>query len=138
MGLLNNWDVHLGGTVSQLTKSFCDRCTRGGPAMAGSRGFYPWGGFNSDSRRPVSGGFWVNLGYNDEGKSHSAYYGPYVNFRLSSQFQLNLGTNFSTSQDNTQWFGNFVDASNVTHYSFAHLDQSTTSMSVRLNYTMTP
>src|SRR5205814_8531229 len=49
MGLLNNWDVHLGGTVSQLTKSFWDRCTRGGPAMAGSRGFYPWCCFNSDS-----------------------------------------------------------------------------------------
>ena len=34
MGLRNNWDVHLGGTMDRLTESYCDRCTRGGPALA--------------------------------------------------------------------------------------------------------
>jgi hypothetical protein len=79
---------------------------------------------------------WVNLGTDDEGKSSGTYYGPYVNFRLSPQFQLNVGADFSHDENDSQWFGNFTDAG-VTHYSFAHLDQHTTAMNVRLNYTVT-
>ena len=138
MGLRNNWDVHLGGTANKLTESYCDRCTRGGPALRASRGFFPWGGVNTDSRKRISGGMWVNLNFSDEGKSHGSHLSPYVNFRLSPQFQLNVGTGFGRSNNNSQWFGNFTDAAGATHYSFAHLEQRTTSMSVRLNYTMTP
>jgi hypothetical protein len=138
MGLNNNWDVHLGGTVNKLTPSYCDRCTRGGPVLRSSRGFYPWGGVNTDSRRKVSGGMWVNMSFTDEGKTRGTHLSPYVNFRLSPELQLNVGTGFGRNHNNTQWLRNFVDASNVTHYSFAHLDQRTTSMSMRMNYTFTP
>lgn len=138
MGLRNNWDVHLGGTVNALTPSYCDRCTRGGPLMRRSRGFYPWGGVNTDSRKPVSGGMWVNLGFSDEGKSRNRYLSPYVNFRFSSRFQAGLGADFSRVRNDAQWLGNFVDGSGTTHYAFAHLEQHTTGMSTRINYTMTP
>jgi hypothetical protein len=138
MGLNNNWDVHLGGTVSKLTESYCDRCTRGGPTLRQSRGFYPWGGVNTDSRRVVSGGMWFSYWLSDEGKTHGSHLSPYVNFRVSPRFQVNVGTGFGRDHNNTQWFDNFVDGGGVTHYSFAHLDQTTTSMSVRLNYTVTP
>ena len=138
MGLHNNWDIHMGGTVDRLTPSYSDRATRGGPLLRLSRGFFPWGGFNTDSRKRISGGFWVNLSYWDEGKSKGRSLDPYLNFRFSPQFQLNLGAGFSRDRNNTQWFGNFVDEGNATHYTFAHLDQRTTSMNVRLNYTMTP
>ena len=57
---------------------------------------------------------------------------------MSPQFQLNVGTGFGRDHNNTQWFGNFADLANVTHYTFAHLEQRTTSMSIRLNYTVTP
>ena len=137
MGLNNNWDVHAGATMDRLTESYCDRCTRGGPALRGSRGLYPWGGVNTDSRKVVSGGMWVNLWYTDEGKSEGRSLDPYVTFRLASQFQLTVSAGFGKDNNNTQWFGNFEDAGG-THYSFAHLEQNTTSMSVRMNYTMTP
>ena len=138
MGLNNNWDVHLGGTVGKLTASYCDRCTRGGPVMRESRTFSPWGGFNTDSRRVVSGGMWVNLSFGDEGKSRSSSLSPYVNFRVSPQLQVNIGSGFSRNRDDAQWFGNFSDSSGVTHYSFAHLNQRTVSMNTRINYTATP
>ena len=138
MGLKNNWDVHLGGTLAGLTESYCDRCTRGGPALRRSRGFFPWGGVNTDSRRMVSGGMWVNLGFNDEGRSRNSYLSPYVNVRLSSQFQLNVGPGFGISRNDAQWFGNFTDGGGTTHYSFAHLEQRTNSMNIRMNYTATP
>jgi Domain of unknown function (DUF5916)/Carbohydrate family 9 binding domain-like len=138
LGLRNNWDAHLGGTVSKLSESYCDRCTRGGPALRQSPGFSPWGGFNSDSRRTVSGGWWTNLWFNDEGASRGWSHSPYVNLRLSPQAQVNVGVGYSHDNDNTQWLGNFTDAAGVRHYSFAHLFQHTVSMSTRINYTMTP
>jgi hypothetical protein len=138
MGLKNNWDVHMGGTFSGITPTFCDRCTRGGPALRQSRGIFPWGGFNTDSRRIVSGGMWTNLSFADGGETHSASFSPYVNVRVSTQFQANVGVNASRSQNNTQWYDNFVDAGGATHYTFAHLSQRTVSMNTRLNYTATP
>ena len=138
MGLRNNWDVHLGSTLGHLTRSFCDRCTRGGPLLRQSPGFYPWGGFNTDSRRIVSAGFWTNLWFGDEGTTHGWNINPYVNLRFSTRFQLNLGPSVSQDHNNTQWFGNFTDDAGATHYAFAHLNQRTVSMSTRLNYTATP
>jgi hypothetical protein len=138
MGLNNNWDVHLGGTVSGVTPSYCDRCTRGGPVLRSSRGFFPWGGVNTDSRKTVSGGAWFNLSFTDEGNSRGTSFDPYMNFRLSTSLQASLGLGVRKSKDDAQWYGNFDDQNGVRHYSFAHLDQRTVSMSMRLNYTMTP
>ncbi|HUQ84172.1 MAG TPA: DUF5916 domain-containing protein [Gemmatimonadaceae bacterium] len=138
MGLTNNWNVHLGGTVGKLTPSFCDRCTRGGPMLRESRSFSPWAGINTDGRRAVSSGMWVNLNYSDAGNSNGWSLSPYVNLRFSTRFQASIGPNISQNDDDTQWFGNFTDGGGVTHYTFAHLDQRTISMSTRLNYTMTP
>ncbi|MBC7898375.1 MAG: hypothetical protein H7066_23340, partial [Cytophagaceae bacterium] len=138
MGLVNNWDVHLGGTMSRVTPSFCDRCTRGGPLLRQSRGFFPWGGVNTDSRRTVSGGLWFNLGFTDEGNTKSRSLEPYVNLRVSTRLQANVGTRFAKNVNDMQWFGNFADAQGGQHYSFAHLDQKTVSTNIRLNYTATP
>jgi len=138
MGLNNNWDVHLGSTFSKLTESYCDRCTRGGPPLRQSRGISPWGGFNTDSRRIVSGGMWVNLWFNDEGESKGVNLSPYVNFRVSSRLQVNVGSNFTRDRNDAQWFGNFTDIDGLTHYAFAHLNQRVVSMNTRINYTMSP
>jgi hypothetical protein len=137
MTLMSNWDVHAGNTFSKLTESYCDRCTRGGPLVRASPGLAPWAGFNSDGRKRVYGGFWVNLSYGNEGKSRTSDFNPYITIRLSSAVNLNLSADFNRAHDDMQWFGNYTD-STTTHYSFAHLDQRTTSMSARLNYTMTP
>ncbi|HVE35155.1 MAG TPA: DUF5916 domain-containing protein [Gemmatimonadaceae bacterium] len=139
MGFMNNWDAHLGGTVGKLTPSYCDRCTRGGPVLRQSRSFSPWGGINTDSRQTISTGVWVNLWFNDGGKSQGASFSPYVNVHPSSSLQLSFGPGVTHDHNNTQWFGNFTDgATGTTHYTFAHLDQRTVSISTRVTYTMTP
>jgi len=138
LGLNSNWDMHLGGTVSGVTPSYCDRCTRGGPVLRSSRGFFPWGGVNTDSRKTISGGMWVNLSFSDEGNSRRTSLSPYMNFRLSTNLQANLGLGYEKGRNDSQWYGNFDDQSGVRHFSFAHLDQRTVSMSLRLNYTATP
>ncbi len=137
MGLLNNWDVHLGTSFSNLSPSYCDRCTRGGPLVRVSRGIFPWGGINTDSRRVVSGGLWANLSFSDEGHSSGVNLSPYVNVRVSTRLQANVGVGVFNGHDNTQWFNNY-NVDGTTHYTFARLDQRTLSFNTRLNYTATP
>ena len=137
IGLLNNWDVHLGGTFSGITPINCDRCTRGGPVLRTSRGFYPWAGVNTDSRKTVSAGVFLNVPLRDEGRSRGFNASPYVALRVSTRLAMNVGVDYGRDDDDAQWFGNFTDASG-THYSFAHLDQRTIATSVRINYTFVP
>ena len=137
LGFHNNWNIHAGGTVAGIGRVFCDRCTRGGPALRSSRGFYPWGGINGDSRKKVVPGMWVNLGFGDEGESHNYWLSPYVNLNLSTQLQASIGAGIGHSVDATQWFGNFA-VNGVTHYTFARLDQRTMDMTFRINYTARP
>jgi hypothetical protein len=139
MGTNNNWDFHAGGTMSRLGESYDDRETRGGPPLRQSRRLSPWAGFNTDSRKMVSGGIFVNWLFADEGKTDGLFLDPYVTLRLGSPFQLTVGGGYGRDHNDSQWFGNFTETpSGVTHYSFAHLDYQETSISVRMNYTMTP
>lgn len=140
IGLKNNWGFHLGGTVDNLGETYCDRCTRGGPAVRNSRGFYPWAGVSGDDRHAVVPYLWLNLARGDEGKSSGLSLSPGVDVKLSTRMQASLGANIERSDDNTQWLGNFTDAgvAGTTHYAFAHLNQRTVSMNVRLNYTARP
>ncbi|PYP64127.1 MAG: hypothetical protein DMD26_13740, partial [Gemmatimonadetes bacterium] len=78
------------------------------------------------------------LNYGDEGRTRGRSISPYINVIVSTRLQANLGTNLSWGHDNTQWFGNFADAASATHYTFAHLEQRTVSMSARLSYAVTP
>jgi hypothetical protein len=137
IGLKNNWNLHAGATLSRIGETYCDRCTRGGPALRNSRQLAPWFGVNADDRKVVVPSMWVNLTYGDEGKTEIINLNPSVNLRLSTRLQTSLGANFNQRKNNTQWLGNFTEEG-VTHYSFAHLDQRTVSMSVRINYTARP
>jgi hypothetical protein len=137
MGLHNNWNLHAGGTLGRLGESFCDRCTRGGPALRQSRGLFPWFGVNGDNRMMLVPSMWVNLSYTDEGRSRSASLSPSLTMRFSTRLQINLGANISNGDNETQWYGNFTDSAGPTHYTFAHLDQRTLSMNLRVNYTAT-
>jgi hypothetical protein len=138
IGLRNNWNFHAGATLSRIGETYCDRCTRGGPALRNSRQLSPWFGVNADDRKVIVPFMWVNLTFGDEGKTQLVNLNPGVDFRLSTRLQASLGVDFNQRDQNTQWLGNFTDEGGVTHYSFAHLDQRTVSMNVRVNYTARP
>ena len=138
VGLHNNWNLHAGSTVGGLTETYCDRCTRGGPVLRQSRSVYPWFGVNGDNRRTLVPGMWVNLGFWDEGASRSRSLSPYLDIRVSSSLRANLGFSFYEADNDSQWLDNFTDEAGTTHYAFAHLDQRTVSMNLRLTYTATP
>jgi hypothetical protein len=137
--LNNRWWLHAGGTVGQLGgATYCDRCARGGPALRVSPFLNAWGGIEGDSRKVIVPFLWSSYGSSDDGRSWYFDLSPELSFRVSSRFQASLAFSFTKNTDDSQWYGNFTDSSGTTHYTFAHLKQTTTAMTGRVDYTFTP
>jgi hypothetical protein len=116
---------------------FRDRVTRGGPGVFGNPGKGIWYYFNSDNRKPFSvsynGNHWVDR---DSLRQHG--FNPWINWRPTSSISLNLGIRHDINRDDAQWVENIEDASGKSRYVFGHIDQKTTAVTTRFNYTMTP
>jgi hypothetical protein len=135
--LKNNWGLHAGGTLGQLGTTYDDRGSRGGPAIRQDPYIAPWMNINGDSRKSLVPYFYANWFRGSGGRSKSVSAGPEVDYRVSGRFSSALNLNWSHNIDNQQFYGTYNDALG-THYTFAHLDQTTTSATIRLNYTFTP
>ena len=134
----NNWSWHTGGTLGQLGTTFDDRGSRGGPAVRQEKYIAPWMGINGDDRRALVPFLWLNYFRGSGGRSSSINVGPELDYKMSGRFSSALSMNWSRNVANDQWYGNFTDSAGTTHYTFAHLEQHTTSATLRLNYTFTP
>ncbi len=136
--LRNSWGVNLGGTVGQLGGTYDDRTARGGPAVRTSPYVAPWVYLTGDDRRPVVPMLSINYAAGDAGHSHSLDFGPEVDFKVASRFSGSVASHFSRNHNDIQWYGNFTDsATGATRYTFAHLAQTTVTLTLRLNYTFT-
>jgi hypothetical protein len=136
--LRNNWTLHAGGTIGQIGTTYDDRSARGGPAFRQDPYFAPWFGINGDDRRAVVPMLWTNFFRGSGGRSASNNLQPEIDVKLSGRFSSAFSLNWTHNVADNQWYSNFTDLAAVTHYTFAHLDQHTTSATVRLNYTFTP
>ncbi len=134
----NNMFFNAGTTVYQLGTTYCDNCARGGPAIRVSPGANVNVSVSGDDRRTIIPSMFVSYNHNDGGRSHSYDLNPDVVVKAMSQLQLEVFGEVFSNHDNTQWLGNFKDAAGNTHYAFAHLDQVTTSLGVRADFTATP
>ena len=133
----NNWGWHMGGTIGQLGSTYDDRAARGGPAVRQDPYLSPWLSIGGDDRKTIVPYFNLNYFRGDGGRNHSINLGPEIDFKVLGSFSSALTLNWSHNVSDNQWFGRFDDAAG-THYAFAHLDQHTTGVTVRLNYTLTP
>jgi hypothetical protein len=127
----------MGGTVGQIGETYDDRAARGGPALRQDRYLAPWLAIGGDDRKAIVPFFNVNYFTTSEGRSHSLSMGPELNFKAAGEFSSSLSLNWSHNINDAQWYNNY-DLEDGTHYTFAHLDQTTTSLTARLNYTFTP
>ncbi|HET7224608.1 MAG TPA: DUF5916 domain-containing protein [Candidatus Eisenbacteria bacterium] len=134
----NNWFAHAGATLGQLGATFSDRATRGGPALRQSPYQAPWVEIQGDQRRMLYPDVYAQIVHTDEGRTHRTYVNPTLQVRVSARMTPSLGMSYSRNQDNTQWFGNFADSTGATHYTFAHLDQTTVGLTFRVDYTASP
>ena len=134
----NNWFAHAGGTLGQLGATFSDRGTRGGPPLRQSSYAGPWVEIQGDQRRALYPDVFAQIVRTDEGRTRRTYVNPTLQVRISARTTPSLGMSYSRNQDNTQFFRNFVDSTGVTHYTFAHLDQTTVGLTFRVDYTASP
>ncbi len=138
LNLPNNFWVHLGGTFAGLGTNFCDRCARGGPALRVDHAQSMWGGFQADTRWAVTPALWFNTWRADGGRTSSWGISPAVDLRVSTRWTGSFGIDYRRSRDDRQWYGNYLDGSKASHYTFGHLEQRTTSLTARVNYTASP
>jgi hypothetical protein len=134
----NNMFLNAGTTIYQLGTTFCDNCARGGPALRVSPGFNWNISASGDDRRMIIPNAYFSYNRGDDGNSHSMSAGPDISIKALSNLQLEISGDWNKNNNDTQWLGNFKDAAGNTHYAFAHLEQVTTSLGLRADYTATP
>ena len=130
----NQWSTGFGVNVN--TPGFDDRLTRGGPGGRTTGNVSSWQYFNTNDRKAVSLNWNSNFGGNGQG-THWLNLEPSVTLRPTSALSAQLG--FFHGMDNVyaQWV-RAVDGPDGPRYVFARLDQTTTSITTRINYTLTP
>ena len=133
----NNWQFHLGSTFGQLGATYDDREARGGPAVRKQSYVAPWAGINGDDRKALVPYMWVNYTSGDGGRSHYVSLSPELDLKVASRFNSSLSVDWSRNRWDSQWYGRFGSGA-AAHYTFAHLDQTTVGLTLRLNYTFTP
>ena len=62
---------------------------------------------------------------------------PEIDYKVLGKFSSVLSLNWSHNIADAQFYGRFTDGSGQ-HYTFARLDQHTTAVTARLNYTFSP
>ena len=128
----NSWSTGIGFT--QNARPFDDRATRGeGPGAYANPNWSYWNYVNSDDRKRATLSTFFNVGGDGHG-SRWIGVSPGVTFRPTSFLSLNTGLDWSRNQQDAQWVENTADG----HYVFGHLDQTTVSLTMRVNYTITP
>jgi hypothetical protein len=72
------------------------------------------------------------------GPSEEIDISPELALKVSSRFTTSLAASYNHNRDHLQYFDTFTDGAGAEHYTFAHLEQRTCSLTWRLGYTFTP
>jgi hypothetical protein len=134
----NRWWLHTGGTLGQVGATYCDRCARGGPAIRQDPYIAPWMTIEGDDRRPLVPSVSLDYRRGDQGRSESFNLSPELDLKVSTRLTTSLSASYDHNRNDTQYFGTFDDSAGTQHYTFAHLQQQTLSLTWRLGYTFSP
>ena len=135
--LPNQWWFWAGYNVNGVGATYDDRVTRGGPALRRNFRQNAWLGFETDGRKPVSAVLQGFVVFPDVSGSREWGLDPELNFRAGGNVQGSLSLGYYRGLNDQQWYNNFSTPGGPV-YAFARLDQTTLSMTARLDYTMTP
>jgi hypothetical protein len=139
MQLKNYWGLNGGAGIFRRVQD--DRGTRGGPSMASPRAWSTWFGINSDQRKRVSAGAYVNSDQNDAGGwARSANLD--ITYRPLASLEISSGPSFQRSHGLAQYVGTFDDPAAAptfgARYVFSNIEQKEFSLQTRVNYVMSP
>ncbi len=134
--LNNRWWVMGGVTAGQLGTTFCDRnCSRGGPAVRADPYLSAWGEVDGDARPPLVPSVWFNYWRGDGGRSEKFNGNTQIAFRVASQVNTAVTLSATNNVNDIQPHGTISDSAGV-HFTFAHLNQKTVSLTGRVDYTL--
>jgi len=131
---LNYWSINF--NINRTQESLSTRHLRGGPAvlMPGNWSFS--GSFRTDSRK----NFYLNIrgsfSVADNGAKTFSLSSS-INLRPSDRIHLSLSPSFRDGYRRLQYLTK-KSMDDRTHYILGRIDQTTLSLTVRLNYTLTP
>jgi hypothetical protein len=130
---VNLWNS--GGGINYNAQNFDDRLTRGGPGGYTLPNVNGWYYLSTDGRKKVS--FNWNFNFFKTSRSHGFAIEPSVTLRPTAAFSAEFGHLFDHGLNDAQWVAEEI-ADDRPRYVFARLDQHTSSMTMRMNYTVTP
>jgi hypothetical protein len=136
--LRNNWGIHTGVTVGQLGATYDDRAARGGPAVRQDPYLSSWLSLDGDNRRRVVPELSVSLVRGGAGRLRRVEVEPELGLKVSSRFAAAIAFEWSANDNGYQWYDNATDSLGVTHYGFARLEQTTSAITARLDFTISP
>ena len=131
----NQWSTGFG--VNANFRTFDDRKTRGGPGAYNNPGWNTWQYLSTNDRRVVSFNWNSSFGRNPSGYWSFLNLEPSVTVRPAPALAASFGIAISLNDEDAQWVSNLT-VDGQPRYIFANLDQTTTSMTTRVNYTITP
>ena len=131
----NQWSTGFG--INANFRTLDDRKTRGGPGVFNNPGWNSWQYLNTNDRQLVSLNWNSSFGQNPSGYWSFWNIEPSVTVRPASALSATLGVAFNRNDEDAQWVRNLT-IDDKSRYIFAHLDQTTTSLTTRVNYTITP
>jgi hypothetical protein len=134
---VNFWNGYAGIGINNLITSYSDRDARGGPAVYMPRRLQFWSGIDGDGRQAITPSLNFSGSRRTDGLSSSWNVSTGARVRVGGQLNGSLNVSYGRNIDDQQWVGNFVDGG-VTSYTFARLYQATSSVTMRVNYTLTP
>jgi hypothetical protein len=131
----NHWGLSLG--FNRQGESLSTSALRGGPALRRAGGWNQWVSFHSDNRKRFrfnvgTGNFWSDHG---QRQSHSFWFG--LTYRPSSKLTVSVYPSIRSSKTHLQYVDT-LDYLDSQRYIFASLNQETVSLTLRLNYSITP
>lgn len=125
--------------VNDLGASHCVACARGGPAVRQSAKHELGIGISGDPRRVIIPRVQLLGGAGDAGRSSLWGVTTGAEVRVASQFSMSVDASLQRRDDDQQWIANAgAVLSDTTHFTFAHLDQTTLGITSRINWTASP
>ncbi|MEZ5071014.1 MAG: DUF5916 domain-containing protein [Bacteroidales bacterium] len=133
--LKNYWFAGFGGGLNfaQLSTGML----RGGPAMDMPNGGRFRLNIFTDNRKAVSGGIYGNIRWGAEDQLWRNFIGADLTVRPSDALTLSLEPQFSTERNVLQYIGQ-EEMNGENRYLFGTIHQRVLSMSLRVNYNITP
>ncbi len=133
--LKNFWYYGIGGGFGLYNTS--NSMLRGGPSMYVPNSWRLWSSVSTDDRKKVSASLYGNVNGQAEDVSLSYSYGVSLTIRPLNTLSISLSPGYSVRSDEFQYITR-RSMNDDDRYIFGKIDQKVLSMSLRINYNITP